>query len=107
MHVRVRETGQIGPDDSRQSGFSPTLVMQVSSSYMDAASEEFGIKVPKGRLVHLTLNPIWRLRVRGRRSVPRLIQGTVRVLGRLAWLAQTPAWTSCTILYITSGLTAI
>ena len=59
-HVKIRETGKIalskngggslqflGRMISRQSG-SPTLVMQVDSSYMDEAWKEFGIKVPKG-----------------------------------------------------------
>ena len=58
-HVKVRETGRIalGKDGggslkflgrviSRRAG-SPSLVMQVDPSYMDAACEEFGIKVPK------------------------------------------------------------
>ena len=58
--MKVRETGRIalGKDGggslkflgrviSRRAG-SPSLVMQVDPSYMDAACEEFGIKVPKG-----------------------------------------------------------
>ena len=61
-HVKVRETGKIalGKDGggslkflgrviSRPAG-SPSLVMQVDPSYMDAACEEFGIKVPKPNL---------------------------------------------------------
>ena len=59
-HVKVRETGRIalGKDGggslkflgrviSRRAG-SPSLVMQVDPSYMDAACEEFGIKGSKG-----------------------------------------------------------
>ena len=58
--MKVRETGKIvlgkegggslkflGRVISRQAG-SPKLAMQVGSSYMDAAREEFRIKVPKG-----------------------------------------------------------
>ena len=85
-HVKVRETGRIalGKDGGGSLKFlgrvisrrasSPSLVMQVDPSYMDAACEEFGIKVPKG--VESPISPEAHSRYR-------------RVLGRLAWLAQT------------------
>ena len=71
-HVKVPEIGKIalGKDGggslkflirviSRRAG-SPSLLMQVDPSYMDAACEEFSIKVLKG-VVHLTSSQIWRL----------------------------------------------
>ena len=93
---QVRESGKIalGKDGggslkflcraiSRQAG-SPTLVMQVDWSYMDAACEEFGIKVPKGVVGPPDMKP--NLEATGEEST----QSTEGCLeGYIAWLAQT------------------
>ena len=107
-HVKVRETGRIalGKDGggslkflgrviSRRAG-SPSLVMQVDPSYMDAACEEFGIKVPKGVVGPPDIKPIWRLRVRSHRLAQKPIRGIDECLVDLrGW--HRPAWTFCTI----------
>ena len=55
---------------------SPTLVMQVDSSYMDGTCEEFGIKVPKGVASPPDIKPVWRQRLRSLRLAQKRIQGT-------------------------------
>ena len=99
-HVKVRETGNIalGKDGggslkflgrviSRRAG-SPSLVMQVDPSYMDAACEEFGIKVPKGVVGPPDIKP--NLEATSEESpISPEAHSYRRVLGRLAWLAQT------------------
>ena len=100
-HVKVRETGKIslskegggslkflGRMISRQSG-SPTLVMQVDASYMDGACEEFGIKVPKGVASPPDIKPSLEATVEESPISPEAHSRYRRVLGRLAWLAQT------------------
>ena len=100
-HVKVRETGKIslskegggslkflGRMISRQSG-SPTLVMQVDASYMDGACEEFGIKVPKGVASPPDIKPSLEATVEESPISPEARSRYRRVLGRLAWLAQT------------------
>ena len=101
-HVKVRETGKIalsskdgggslkffGRMISRQSG-SLSLVMQVDSSYMDGACEEFGIKVPKGVASPPDIKPSLEATVEESPISPEAHSRYRRVLGRLAWLAQT------------------
>ena len=100
-HVKVRETGKIslskegggslkflGRMISRQSG-SPTLVMQVDASYMDGACEDFGIKVPKGVASPPDIKPSLEATVEESPISPEAHSRYRRVLGRLAWLAQT------------------
>ena len=73
---------------SRQSR-SPTLVMQVDASYMDGACEEFGIKVPKGVASPPDIKPSLEATVEESPISPEAHSRYRRVLGRLAWLAQT------------------
>ena len=73
---------------SRQSG-SPTLVVQVDSSYMDGACEEFGIRVPKGVVGPLDIKPSLEATVEESPISPEAHSRYRRVLGRLACLAQT------------------
>ena len=73
---------------SRQSG-SPTLVMQVDSSYVDGACEEFGIKVPKGVASPPDIKPSLEATVGESPISPEARSRYRRVPGRLAWLAQT------------------
>ena len=100
-HVKVRETGRIalGKDGggslkflgrviSRRAG-SPSLVMQVDPSYMDAACEEFGIKVPKGVVGRPDIKPNLEATSEESPISPEAHSRYRRVLGRLAWLAQT------------------
>ena len=100
-HVKVRETGRIalGKDGggslkflgrviSRRAG-SPSLVMQVDPSYMDAACEEFGIKVPKGVVGPPDIKPNLEATSEESPISPEAHSRYRRVLGRLAWLAQT------------------
>eukprot|EP00434_Breviolum_minutum_P033958 symbB.v1.2.030050.t1/scaffold3346.1/size69245/5 len=100
-HVKVRETGRIalGKDGggslkflgrviSRRAGF-PSLVMQVDPSYMDAACEEFGIKVPKGVVGPPDIKPNLEATSEESPISPEAHSRYRRVLGRLAWLAQT------------------
>ena len=100
-HVKVRETGRIalGKDGggtlkflgrviSRRAG-SPSLVMQVDPSYMDAAWEEFGIKVPKGVVGPPDIKPNLEATSEESPISPEAHSRYRRVLGRLAWLAQT------------------
>ena len=100
-HVKVRETGRIalGKDGggslkflgrviSRRTG-SPSLVMQVDPSYMDAACEEFGIKVPKGVVGPPDIKPNLEATSEESPISPEAHSRYRRVLGRLAWLAQT------------------
>ena len=100
-HVKVRETGRIalGKDGggslkflgrviSRRAG-SPSLVMQVDPSYMDAACEEFGIKVPKGVVGPPDIKPNLEAMSEESPISPEAHSRYRRVLGRLAWLAQT------------------
>ena len=100
-HVKVRETGRIalGKDGggslkflgrviSRRAG-SPSLVMQVEPSYMDAACEEFGIKVPKGVVGPPDIKPNLEATSEESPISPEAHSRYRRVLGRLAWLAQT------------------
>ena len=100
-HVKVRETGRIalGKDGggslkflgrviSRRAG-SPSLVMQVDPSYMDAACEEFGIKVPKGVVGPPDIKPNLEVTSEESPISPEAHSRYRRVLGRLAWLAQT------------------
>ena len=98
-HVKVRETGRIalGKDGggslkflgrviSRRAG-SPSLVMQVDPSYMDAACEEFGI--PKGVVGPPDIKPNLEATSEESPISPEAHSRYRRVLGRLAWLAQT------------------
>ena len=100
-HVKVRESGRIalGKDGggslkflgrviSRRAG-SPSLVMQVDPSYMDAACEEFGIKVPKGVVGPPDIKPNLEATSEESPISPEAHSRYRRVLGRLAWLAQT------------------
>ena len=99
--MKVRETGRIalGKDGggslkflgrviSRRAG-SPSLVMQVDPSYMDAACEEFGIKVPKGVVGPPDIKPNLEATSEESAISPEAHSRYRRVLGRLAWLAQT------------------
>ncbi len=99
-HAKVRETGKIalakdgggslkflGRMISRQSG-SPTLVMQVDSSYMDGACEEFGIKVPKGVASPPDVKPSLEATV-GFINFPGSTFKVQKGAGKVAWLAQT------------------
>ena len=104
-HVKVRETGRIalGKDEggslkflgrviSRRAG-SPSLVMQVDPSYMDAACEEFGLKVPKRVVGPPDIKP--NLEATSEES-PKPIRGIDECLVDLrGW--HRPAWTFCTI----------
>ena len=100
-HVKVRETGRIafrkdgggslkflGRVISRRAS-SPSLVMQVDPSYMDAACEEFGIKVPKGVVGPPDIKPSLEATSEESPISPEAHSRYRRVLGRLAWLAQT------------------
>ena len=73
---------------SRRAG-SPSLVMQVEPSYMDAACEEFGIKVPKGVVGPPDIKPNLEATSEESPISPEAHSRYRRVLGRLAWLAQT------------------
>ena len=73
---------------SRRAG-SPSLVMQVDPSYMDAACEEFGIKVPKGVVGPPDIKPNLEATSEESPISPEAHSRYRRVLGRLAWLAQT------------------
>ena len=100
-HVKVRETGRIalGKDGGGSLKFlgrvisrrasSPSLVMQVDPSYMDAACEEFGIKVPKGVVGPPDIKPSLEATSEESPISPEAHSRYRRVLGRLAWLAQT------------------
>ena len=100
-HVKVRETGRIalGKDGGGSLKFlgrvisrrasSPSLVMQVDPSYMDAACEEFGIKVPKGVVGPPHIKPSLEATSGESPISPEAHSRYRRVLGRLAWLAQT------------------
>ena len=98
-HVKVRETGRIalGKDGGGSLKFlgrvisrrasSPSLVMQVDPSYMDAACEEFGIKVPKGVVGPPDIKPSLEATSEESPISPEAHSRYRRVLGRLAWLA--------------------
>ena len=100
-HVKVRETGRIalGKDGGGSLKFlgrvisrrasSPSLVMQVDPSHMDAACEEFGIKVPKGVVGPPDIKPSLEATSEESPISPEAHSRYRRVLGRLAWLAQT------------------
>ena len=95
-HVKVRETGRIalGKDGGGSLKFlgrviSRRLVMQVDPSYMDAACEEFGIKVPKGVVGPPDIKPNLEATSEESPISPEAHSRYRRVLGRLAWLAQT------------------
>ena len=68
---------------------SPSLVMQVDPSYMDAACEEFGIKVPKGVVGPPDIKPNLEATSEESPISPEAHSRYRRVLGRLAWLAET------------------
>ena len=63
--------------------------MQVDPSYMDAACEEFGIKVPKGVVGPPDIKPNLEATSEESPISPEAHSRYRRVLGRLAWLAQT------------------
>ena len=64
-------------------------LMQVDPSYMDAACEEFGIKVPKGVVGPPDIKPNLEATSEESPISPEAHSRYRRVLGRLAWLAQT------------------
>ena len=63
--------------------------MQVDPSYMDAACEEFGIKVPKGVVGPPDIKPNLEATSEESPVSSEAHSRYRRVLGRLAWLAQT------------------
>ena len=108
-HVKVRETGRIalGKDGGGSLKFlgrvisrrasSPSLVMQVDPSYMDAACEEFGIKVPKGVVGPPDIKPSLEATSEESPISPEAHSRYRRVclVDLRGW--RRPAWTFCTI----------